>query len=96
MDPITKNIARALIKSMGTDKIGEMAATLLTDVTERKKLIPLEKGETDIVALVYSINGVAYFATCAIKEMDNGNTEICRFVEVKPITELLQTMLENI
>jgi len=96
MDVITKNIARGLIKSMGPEKIGEMAASLLTEITERKNIIPLQEGENDIVALVYSINGIAYFAQCGIKEMENGNTEICRFIEVTPITEMLQNMLQNI
>jgi hypothetical protein len=96
MDLISKNIARAFIKTIGTDKIANMAGTIINEVITQKKAIQLNPGEDDIIGIVYEKNGTAYFAQCIIHDNDEGVTEILRFEKVTPITELLQTLLNNI
>ena len=96
MDVITKNIARGFIATIGPEKIGNMATELMNGLIQQKKNIPLEPGEIDIVGLVYEINGVAHFAQIAIKDNEEGKTEITRYLSIDRINNLIQTLLENI
>jgi hypothetical protein len=96
MDVITKNIARGFIKTIGTDKIANMSGTIINEVIAQKKAIQLNTGEDDIIGIIYEKNGIAYFAQGIIHDNQEGTTEILRFENVRPITELLQILLNNI
>lgn len=96
MDVITKNIARGFIKTIGPEKIGKMAGELINVVIAEKSKVELLPGEIDVVGIIYELNGIANFAQVAIRDNEAGETEISRYIYIKTINELLQSLLENI
>lgn len=96
MNVITKNIARGLISTMGTAEINKMAVAFIDDVILKKNEIALDDSECDVIGIIYEINKTAYFAQAAIRENQEGETVIVRYLNVTKITDLLETLLENI
>jgi hypothetical protein len=96
MDLITKNLVRGVISTIGTAKIAKMAEQLLNELISVKKTIPLLEGETDIIGILYEVNGLAHFAQAAIKDNEAGQVVITRYISVNTLNELIQTHLKDI
>ena len=96
MDLITKNIARGLISTIGTEKIAKMSGEIITGLIGMKNEIPLQEGEDDVIGILYEIDGIAHFAQAVIIENQAGNTEIKRFISVKTVNEMLKSLFDNI
>ncbi len=96
MDVITKNIARTLIATIGTDKISKIVADLIKTLVEEKNKLPLQDGEADIIGIVYEADGVAHFAQAAIRETEAETTEITRYISVSTIPDMVTKLFQNI
>lgn len=96
MDLITKNVARGMIRTIGPLKIAGMADELIKGLIAEKQKIELLPGESDIIGIVFEIEGVAHFSQAAIVNMPDGTTAITRQITTTTINELLQMVLSNL
>ena len=94
-DSIKENIARAFIKTIGPKNIGKGANAIFEHLIKLKSDVPLQPGETDIIGIIYEINGIAHFAQCAIRDNEAGKVEITRYILVKPIPQLVELLINN-
>ena len=96
LNPIAKNLARLMIKTLGPEKISEMVSSIFVEAIKGKQNIELLNDETDIIGIIYDYSGTATFATVAIRENEAGNSEITRYLSVSPILTIVKNLLSNI
>jgi|GEM_PF-6887140 len=87
-------ILKQAIRMIGPEKIIETAGQFLTEVIAHKNAVTLDitKGETQVAALFYEVNGIIYFVPAVF----NDQNSIVRYLqEPMAINDMLKKHLEK-
>ncbi|MBV5346803.1 hypothetical protein JZU46_01075 [bacterium] len=93
-NPITKNLVRGVIRTIGKEKISNAIDSIIKSFTAQKNSQLLE-GETDIVWLIFEKENEAYATQVSIIARD-GETRLSRQIATHKISDLIKTGLEQL
>lgn len=96
MNAIKRNLISGAISMIGKENISDMINQLVTGILEKKNEIPLSEGESCICALFYEIGNEVFYSTVGVREGDNQEMIITRFIHVQRISQLIETAIKQL
>ena len=96
MNAIKRNLIAGAISMIGKENISDMIRQVITGILEKKAEIPLSEGETAICALFYEIGDEVFYSTVGVREGDNQEMIITRFIHVQRISQLIDSAIKQL
>lgn len=96
MNVIKKNLIAGAISMIGKDNISDMINNLVSGILQKKSEVQLLPGENYICGLFYEVNGEIHYSTVAIREGENQEMNITRFMHVQKISDLIDKAIKEI
>jgi hypothetical protein len=94
MNAIKRNLIAGAISMIGKENISEMVTQVIQGILAKKKELPLSEGESEISALFYEVEGEIYYSTVGVREGDNQEMIITRFIHVQKISQLIESAIK--
>ena len=93
-NPITKNLVRGVIRTIGKEKISNSIDSIIKSFTNQKNSQLLEN-ETDIVWLIFEKENEIYATQVSII-VHEGETRLNRQIATHKVSDLIKTGLEQL
>ena len=76
-------------------KLEQEQGPFSNEVLEKKKEIPTINGETAICALFYEVGDEIFYSTVGVREGENQEMTITRFIHVQRISQLIDSAIKQ-
>lgn len=89
-----KGMLKMVKNFISPDQIKAAARSMIESAIDFKNKVPLnaDEGETAVTAIFYEVKGVVYFSLAVL----NDDNKIVRFEQIKPLDELIETLVNKL